>query len=341
MKILNLQRFSKSSLLHQLFCQLGGTISVNENETILKVDNKIATGTINQFILRNGLMCFNFNVTFHTNIIVNHISKNGFTYDFIYASISSFFHNFGRDGKIIKIRKFETAIFCSGNSLESMLHFAKNKMHILSIISVNTNNKKNKEEANTVLIHKLKHTFKLNETNISIAYIGPFNLEIADKIQQLQEISHKGIVQSLLLEALIITILALKIRQHSKSLRSRSLNFGSLSTKEMTIIRELSTFIKNHPENEYSILSICLQSGLSKAKLQEGFKLMHKLTVTQYIRDVRILAAEHLIKTTDLNISEIVYSIGLTSRSYFSKIFKEKYKCSPKNYQDNQQLSSN
>ena len=63
---------------------------------------------------------------------------------------------------------------------------------------------------------------------------------------------------------------------------------------------------------------------------------MHNRTVTDYIRNVRVEVAEELIKNTDLNISEIVYSIGLTSRSYFSKIFKEKYNCSPKYYQENQ-----
>ncbi|MCB0387243.1 MAG: helix-turn-helix transcriptional regulator, partial [Winogradskyella sp.] len=74
------------------------------------------------------------------------------------------------------------------------------------------------------------------------------------------------------------------------------------------------------------------QFGLSPSKLQEGFKLMHGHTVTEYIREVRIKKAEELIKNTDMNISEVVYTIGLTSRSYFSKIFKEKYNCSPKDY---------
>ena len=35
---------------------------------------------------------------------------------------------------------------------------------------------------------------------------------------------------------------------------------------------------------------------------------------------------------SDLNISEIVYTIGFSSRSYFSKIFKEKYNISPNEY---------
>ncbi|RXJ44361.1 helix-turn-helix domain-containing protein [Gelidibacter gilvus] len=34
-----------------------------------------------------------------------------------------------------------------------------------------------------------------------------------------------------------------------------------------------------------------------------------------------------------MNISEIVYSVGLSSRSYFCRIFKKRFKCSPKLYQ--------
>ncbi|GAA0872142.1 hypothetical protein GCM10009117_12890 [Gangjinia marincola] len=59
---------------------------------------------------------------------------------------------------------------------------------------------------------------------------------------------------------------------------------------------------------------------------------MHNRTVADYVRNVRLDKAEELMRTTDLNISEIVYSVGLTSRSYFCKIFKQKYKCSPKQY---------
>jgi AraC-like DNA-binding protein len=59
---------------------------------------------------------------------------------------------------------------------------------------------------------------------------------------------------------------------------------------------------------------------------------MHGRTVSDFVRNVRLEKAEDLIKNTDLNISEVVYSIGLTSRSYFCKIFKKKYDCSPKEY---------
>jgi AraC-like DNA-binding protein len=52
---------------------------------------------------------------------------------------------------------------------------------------------------------------------------------------------------------------------------------------------------------------------------------------------VRVEKGEELIKTSDMNISQIVYSVGFSSRSYFSKIFRQKYNCSPKEYKEKQQ----
>ena len=45
---------------------------------------------------------------------------------------------------------------------------------------------------------------------------------------------------------------------------------------------------------------------------------------------IPIIKAKELIENTGLNITEITYSIGINSRSYFSKLFKEKYKLTPK-----------
>ena len=170
----------------------------------------------------------------------------------------------------------------------------------------------------------------------TFAYVGSYNLKIAEKIQQLDAISQKGIVRNLLINGTVHVILAMEIQQHKEDLKNLKNNLGSLTRSEMEDIKEISNFIKNYPEIQYSLKYLSKKSGLSPSKLQEGFKLLHDRTVTDFIRNIRVETAENLIKTTDLNISEIVYTVGLTSRSYFSKIFKEKYDCSPKYYQDNQ-----
>ncbi|MDD2983930.1 MAG: AraC family transcriptional regulator [Crocinitomicaceae bacterium] len=103
-----------------------------------------------------------------------------------------------------------------------------------------------------------------------------------------------------------------------------------LTSSDYKRVKYLVEIIDKNPGFEYSVEYLCRESTLSPFKLQEGFKRMFRSTAMDYVRDIRLEKALFLIKTTDLSISEIVYSIGLTSRSYFSKIFKLKYKCSPR-----------
>ena len=62
---------------------------------------------------------------------------------------------------------------------------------------------------------------------------------------------------------------------------------------------------------------------------------MHQTTVNGYIQHRRMLHAKTLLNDTDFNISEIVEKLGLSSKSYFSKIFKETYGISPSEFRQN------
>lgn len=57
---------------------------------------------------------------------------------------------------------------------------------------------------------------------------------------------------------------------------------------------------------------------------------MFDLTVNKYIQQEKLEAAKDLLISSDHNVSQIVSMIGLNNRSYFSKIFKERYGVSPK-----------
>lgn len=102
---------------------------------------------------------------------------------------------------------------------------------------------------------------------------------------------------------------------------------------EIAKLHKITEQIRKNPEHNYPIKSLSRETGINIPKLQEGFKEMHGHTISNYIREMRLLKAEELLKNSDLNISEIVYSVGLCSRSYFSRIFKRKYKCTPSDFQ--------
>jgi AraC-like DNA-binding protein len=121
------------------------------------------------------------------------------------------------------------------------------------------------------------------------------------------------------------------IEMHNTYENSKPLKI-SLLESELKKVRGLAKKIAKDSSKNYSLDKISKTSGISQAKLQEGFKFLYARTVSEYIRHARLEDARDLMHNSNLNISQIVYSIGFTSRSYFSKIFKEKYGISPNEF---------
>ena len=53
-------------------------------------------------------------------------------------------------------------------------------------------------------------------------------------------------------------------------------------------------------------------------QLYRKFKSVRGLSANEFIRAYRIKKAALLLRETDLNVSEILYDIGFTNRSYFT-----------------------
>lgn len=333
MKIIHLNTTTINQMFQDFLQHFGGELKNSSNEEILTIDNDIANGQIRGVSFKRSISYIEFDIVFQKDItLVNHSPKSSPIY-FAYCSNGHLVHSFGSNGEKKQLEKFQTGILINNGTDDSVFHFQKETHFKVSIIVVSTDTD---STATNNLNRKLKDTFFPKKEKENLLCIGSYNLRIAEKIKQLEAISQEGIVRSLLVEGIVHIILAMEIQQHTDDLNNMAQNCGSLTHREMEDIRDLSEFIKNYPEIQYTLKYLSSKSGISPSKLQEGFKLLHDRTVTDYIRNVRIEAAEHLIKTTDLNISEVVYTVGLTSRSYFSKIFKEKYNCSPKQYQDHQ-----
>ncbi|HLV39587.1 AraC family transcriptional regulator [Xanthomarina sp.] len=331
MKTTHLNSSTIKSMLEQLQTNFGGKLLKDLKEYTLTIDNKIGKGKIKGMSLKGGISYLEFDMLFYHNLMLSISIKDKNPIYFTYCSKGSISHSFGLNEEKRTLESYQTGILTSQTNKEHVLYFAKDKQLQTTLITVQTTNK-GSIPGNNDLKEKLIETFYSQNNSEDYVYIGSNNLQIAEKIDQLNAISQKGIVRSLLIQGLVHVILALEIQQHADDLKNPQQETGSLVPREIDTIKEVSRYINKDYENQITINQLYSQFGLSPSKLQEGFKLMYGHTVTEYIREVRIKKAEELIKNTDMNISEVVYSIGLTSRSYFSKIFKEKYNCSPKDY---------
>ncbi|MDN3724149.1 AraC family transcriptional regulator [Aequorivita sp. SDUM287046] len=170
-----------------------------------------------------------------------------------------------------------------------------------------------------------------------IMYKGLPNLKISDYLHKLLECK-KTFPENLISLGYVNIIIGMLLNQYIEAKSGREKFRSCLREWEIVELQRITEEIRLHPEQNYSIKSLSRKSGVSIPKLQEGFKEMHGHTIANFIREVRLLKAEELLVNSDLNISEIVYTVGLCSRSYFSRIFKKKYKCTPTDYQ-RQQIS--
>lgn len=334
MKSITINTHKIKNIFEELTSSFAGKISFDSDEYSLEISNSSAKGSIVGSAYNDNIFCLQFDMVFSEDTRISIANPHISPVYFAYCSKGNLSHSFGFSGIERKLKKFQTAIVSSKQNENNVLFFEKNVNTKLTLIVVGTHDSANNHQNSLNL--KVKETFFEKTDEENFFYVGSYNLKIAENIEQLNAVSQNGIVRNLLKEGILKIILAMEIQQHSDDMKNHLKETNCLTLREMEEIKKLSDLIKNSPEEQFTIKSLSKRSGLSPNKLQEGFKMIHDRTVNDFITHMRILKAEILIRNSDLNISEIVYCIGFTSRSYFSKIFKQKYNCSPKEYKYNQ-----
>ena len=103
-----------------------------------------------------------------------------------------------------------------------------------------------------------------------------------------------------------------------------------LQTSDNTFIKRLrDTIQQNLSNSDFSVERIGEEIGMSRVQLYRKVKALTGMSPVELLRKSRVEKGRHLLKTTDLSISEIAYDTGFTSPSYFSKCFKDEFGMSP------------
>ena len=108
---------------------------------------------------------------------------------------------------------------------------------------------------------------------------------------------------------------------------------NGLSDVERQFLQKLRTFVEAHLDDpKLSPDSICQHLGMSRSNLYRKLKALTNHSLTHFIRQLRLRKAEDLLQNTELDISEIAYSVGFSDPKYFSRVFAEVYEVSPSEY---------
>lgn len=73
-------------------------------------------------------------------------------------------------------------------------------------------------------------------------------------------------------------------------------------------------------------------ASLSPNHFLRTFKHLFRQTPHQYLTGLRLMRAQHLLRSTDCSVTDICFSLGFASVGSFSWLFRKKVGCSPSTY---------
>ncbi|MFD2565118.1 helix-turn-helix domain-containing protein [Aquimarina rubra] len=319
-------------ILEQLNNYLKGELVEQWGEHILQFNNELGNGIIRSIAFDWGVTLVDYDVHFlkDTKILFN--IKDANPIEFIFISEGKLEYKNSEEEELFSFNRYQNIIISTKKLSKETYVFPKNAAVKVNFIYVLPNEYMKKKNNNISHLGKSLFSVFNGESDSSLyKHLGNYNLKIADLIKQLQESHNSGIVRTLSIEGQLNLIMAMQMLEHYNHENDLGLP-ESLCKEDIKKIHKLSGYIIDNISEPLSVNSIATRAGISPKKLQLGFRVLYSKSVNEYIRQLKLEISRDYIKNTNDSISEIVYKIGFKSRSYFSKIFFERYGILPAEY---------
>ena len=99
---------------------------------------------------------------------------------------------------------------------------------------------------------------------------------------------------------------------------------------EHAFLKKIRTLVEEDLGNaDFGSLELCKGLNMSRSQIYKKVKALTGGSPSKYIRSIRLYHAREMLKTEDLNISEVAYAVGFTSPAYFSTRFVEEFGVRP------------
>jgi DNA-binding response OmpR family regulator len=135
----------------------------------------------------------------------------------------------------------------------------------------------------------------------------------------------------------------IELRELLKERYSRKISLGEFnnpdkkteSPDELFLQKTIFIILEKMIESEFNGDILAADLSISRMGLHRKIKALTGQTTGEFIRNIRLKKACDLLVIDGKNISEVCYSVGFNSPSYFTTCFAEVYKMTPSEYAKN------
>lgn len=313
----------------ELASKLKVDFSEHLGEFQLKIPNNIGEGSISGINFPNGIGFYTYHCKLKSDLSLRISQPFIKPIRFIYCVSGKVESRFDDDENLIKISDHEFLIAAPKNNETHSIIFSKEKNITMCYLEID---RLKFQQYFSFDLHDLEPVFYKIFSDIHglqrISETGSFSLKTADSIKEIQHCELKGFPRINFIGAKALEILSYMLARFMKE----NDRFGSneIKEKDRKAIEAAVKHIETNISKTGTVADLAQIAGVNTNKLQEGFKTVYGKTVNEYIRDIRLTKSLNMLTSGNKNVSEVVYELGLSSRSYFSKIFKAKYGISPR-----------
>ena len=162
---------------------------------------------------------------------------------------------------------------------------------------------------------------------------------LEDRIEGLQGGADAYLVKPFAKQELLVQLKnLLALRKQLQEKYARAITFtvnddqlpATAPTLEDVFLHKIEQAIEDHIDDTgLDVQTLCEAVNLSYTQFFRKMKALTGGSPTLFIRKVRLQKAVVMLKTTDLNISEIAYGVGFSDPNYFSRVFAEAFGVPP------------
>lgn len=155
------------------------------------------------------------------------------------------------------------------------------------------------------------------------------DLKLIDVIHALiKENEIKESAYELFVKSKVYELIGILFRQHVKIVLSDKEHMKYART--MQRMNSVLDYIDKNLMETITLETLAGLACLSKYHFCHMFKKHVGKSVGEYINVLRLDKAEMLLKNTDMNVTEVAYSVGYNDANYFSRLFRKIKKVTPK-----------
>ncbi|UOB16729.1 helix-turn-helix domain-containing protein [Abyssalbus ytuae] len=303
----------------------------NLNEFTVRIPTKTGSGYIKAFQFDNGIGAIDIDILLKNKLIIRFEEGLVHPLKLIFNRESDFKHTFD-NAEEHTVKHLENIITASIPANNHVFEFPANKPICIFSLEINRKEFETKIESFIPYMNEELTDIFRDVNGVKLFYHKSYySLNISKFIKEFTECELDDSMKYVFLEGKAYEILTHQLQQYIDDSNEPDRK-KILRQETVKRIEKAATIIKQELESIDSVAKLAHRICVNQNTLQNGFRHLYSMSVNEYIRNQRIEKARELLENSDLNITEITYKIGINSRSYFSKLFKERFGITPKNY---------